>query len=54
MGYTKEDIIKALEICSLSSNSTSCEQCPLKEECDDNPFISVPSKYALEVIRDLM
>jgi hypothetical protein len=54
MKYTKEDIIKALKICSLSSSSSSCEQCPLKEECAENPFVSVPSKYALELIQDLM
>lgn len=52
MKYSKDDIIKALECCSLNG-CNSCETCPLKEECEENPLESVLAKYTLEVVNDL-
>jgi hypothetical protein len=53
MKYSRDELIDALERCSLSG-SGYCEGCPLKEECDESPFASVPAKYALEVVNKLM
>lgn len=54
MKYGRDDIIEALERCSLNSGSSSCEGCPLKDECEESPFASVLAKYALEVVNKLM
>jgi hypothetical protein len=53
MKYSKDDIIEALRCCSLNGRN-SCETCPLREECEESPFASVPAKYALEVVNKLM
>lgn len=54
MKYSKDDIIEALERCSLNSGSGSCEDCPLKEECENSPFASVLAKYTLEMLNKIM
>lgn len=54
MKYSKDDVIKALELCSLSGGSSSCEGCPLKEECEENPLESILAKYTLEVVNKLL
>jgi hypothetical protein len=53
MKYSKDDIIEALRCCSLNGRN-SCETCPLKEECEENPLESVLAKYTLEVVDKLM
>lgn len=53
MKYSKDDIIEALKRCSLISGSNSCEDCPLKAECEENPLESILAKYALEVVNKL-
>ncbi len=53
MKYSKDDIIKALECCSLIG-SESCDGCPLKEECEDSPLASVMAERSLELIKDLL
>ena len=54
MKYSRDDIIDALECCSLSSRSGSCEGCPLKDECEENPLESILAKYTLEVVNKLI
>ncbi len=53
MKYSKDDIIKALECCSLTG-SESCNDCPLREECEDSPLASVVAKHSLELVKDLL
>lgn len=53
MKYSKDDIVKALECCSLLG-SESCDRCPLKEECLDSPLASVMAERALELINILL
>ena len=53
MKYNKDDIIKALECCSLIG-SESCNGCPLEKECEDSPFASVMAERSLELIKDLL
>ncbi len=42
------EIIKALKLCN--ADKISCDICPLKKECDSDPFYSFPAKYALDII----
>jgi hypothetical protein len=53
MKYSKDDIIEALRCCSLNGRN-SCETCPLKDECEENPLESILAKYTLEVVDKLM
>jgi hypothetical protein len=53
MKYSKDDIIKALECCSLIG-SESCSGCPLEEECTDSPLASVMAERSLELIKELL
>ena len=53
MKYSKDDIIEALRCCSLNGRN-SCETCPLKEECEENPLESILAKYTLEVVNKLI
>ncbi len=53
MKYSNDDIIEALRCCSLNGRN-SCETCPLKEECEENPLESVLAKYTLDIVNDLV
>jgi regulator of replication initiation timing len=53
MKYSIDDIIEALRCCSLNGRS-SCETCPLREECEASPLESILAKYTLEKVNDLV
>lgn len=53
MKYSTDGIIEALRCCSLNGRS-SCETCPLKDECEESPLESVLAKYTLEVVNKLI
>jgi hypothetical protein len=53
MKYSNDDVIEALKCCSLNGRN-SCETCPLKEECEENPLESVLAKYTLGFVDDLI
>ncbi len=53
MKYSNDDIIEALRCCSLNGRN-SCETCPLKEECEENPLESTLAKYTLRFVDDLI
>ena len=53
MKYSRDDIIKALECCSILGDE-SCEGCPLKEACEDSPLACVIAECALELVKDLL
>lgn len=50
MEYTREIAEQALECCGDKNN---CEGCPLKGECESNPFESVIAKYVVELVKEL-
>lgn len=53
MKYSKDDIIKALECCSLLDGE-SCGDCPLEEECTDHQLASMMAERSLELIKELL
>ena len=53
MKYSKDDIIKALECCSLLG-SESCSGYLLEEECRGSPLASVATEHSLELIKELL
>jgi hypothetical protein len=53
MKYSNDDIIEALKCCSLNGRN-SCETCPLREECEENPLESILAKYTLGFANDLI
>ena len=46
---TDNKIIKALECC-LADGDT-CNNCPLKRECEINPFDATLARYSLDLIK---
>lgn len=46
-------ILKALECCTFSGTS-SCADCPIKDECKGNPFDSVITKHSSMLVKDLI
>lgn len=52
MKYDRDLVIKALECCTTKGRSM-CDECPLKDECESNPFESAIAKYSFELIKEL-
>ena len=49
--YTDEQIIKALECCAFPGRGM-CAECPMKSECEENPFVCTIARYALSAIKE--
>lgn len=50
MEYSRKVAEKALECCGTKND---CKNCPLKKECESNPFESTIAKYSAEYVKDL-
>ena len=50
MNYSRKRAEKALECCGVKN---SCEDCPIREECQSSPFESVLAKYAIALVNEL-
>lgn len=51
MELNREQIVKALECCL--ADRVICDNCPLQNECESNPFDATLARYALALIREL-
>jgi hypothetical protein len=50
MKYNRKIAEKALECCG---NKNDCKNCPIREECESNPFESAIAKYSAKYVEDL-